>query len=83
MKKLSKEEQEILLKEFCITNNFKYSAVCEVLYYGILGESQHNIILTHFKYWISGKLGISANSIVVDDSVDNDPLSVDNLRKLL
>lgn len=85
MKKLSKEEQEMLLKEFCITNRFRYGAVCEVLYFGMLGEHQQNNLLKCFKYWISGKLNIAVDNIIVDTSFNDEdhPLSVDNLKKLL
>jgi hypothetical protein len=85
MKKLGKEEQEMLLKEFCITNRFSYSAVRDVLYFGMLGEHQQNNLLKYFKYWVSGKLNIAVDNIIVDLSFNDEdhPLSVDNLMELL
>jgi hypothetical protein len=85
MKKLGKEEQEMLLKEFCIINRFNYDAVRDVLYFGMLGEHQQNKLLKYFKYWVSGKLNIAVDNIIVDLSFNDEdhPLSVDNLMELL
>jgi hypothetical protein len=51
----------------------------------MLGEHQQNNLLKYFKYWVSGKLNIAVDNIIVDLSFNDEdhPLSVDNLMELL
>jgi hypothetical protein len=51
----------------------------------MLGEHQQNKLLKYFKYWVSGKLNIAVDNIIVDLSFNDEdhPLSVDNLMELL
>lgn len=63
----SLEERAELLKEFCKVNHLSYYMVCEIMFNDLLGEKSAKDSMKSFQYYLSGKLGISVDSIKFEE----------------